>query len=72
MNSSPAVVRPLPRCPIHDLPLLVGRTLREVQYRYCRVDGCKQSQRTFRAGLARIRPGTPAGDRRQPRGGGTR
>ncbi len=37
-----------PVCPDHGLALLVGRTLGTVQYRYCRVEGCKQSRVTSR------------------------
>lgn len=50
---------PIPLCPEHGVPLLVGRVVRRVQYRYCPVEGCRQSARTWR-----ILPGRP----RKPKG----
>ncbi|MSR59519.1 MAG: hypothetical protein EXS05_18065 [Planctomycetaceae bacterium] len=32
-----------PVCPAHGVPLLVGRTYGDVQYRYCTIEGCKHS-----------------------------
>ncbi|MFN0051314.1 MAG: hypothetical protein ACKV0T_03935 [Planctomycetales bacterium] len=37
-----------PRCPHHDVPMLVGRTKGKLQYRYCNVPGCDESRRTRR------------------------
>jgi hypothetical protein len=37
-----------PVCPLHDVPLLVGRTRGRIQYRYCPVAGCHESIRTVR------------------------
>lgn len=38
-----------PRCPVHGLAMLVGRTIQDVQYRYCRFEGCTHSCVTLRA-----------------------
>lgn len=46
-RGNPIYDRPL--CPIHGLAMLVGRTIQDVQYRYCRVEGCTQSCITMRA-----------------------
>lgn len=40
--------RQRPVCPIHGVPLLVGRTRGRVQYRYCTIAGCHASMRTRR------------------------
>jgi hypothetical protein len=37
-----------PHCPVHNVQLLVGRTVGAVQYRYCTVPGCHESIRTER------------------------
>jgi len=42
-------LRDRPRCPVHDVPMLVKRTIQSVQYRYCPVAGCHQSRRTQRS-----------------------
>ncbi|MFM8218760.1 MAG: hypothetical protein ACKOJF_07535, partial [Planctomycetaceae bacterium] len=43
------LVRERPCCPVHAGPMLVGRTVGRVQYRYCRVPGCRESCTTLRA-----------------------
>lgn len=43
------VLRERPRCPVHGVPMLVGRTVAWVQYRYCQVPGCGESCTTNRA-----------------------
>lgn len=40
--------QPRPVCPIHGVPLLVGRTRGRIQYRYCTISGCHESIRTRR------------------------
>ena len=42
-------VRDRPCCPVHAVPMLVGRTVGRVQYRYCQVPGCRESCTTLRA-----------------------
>ncbi len=37
-----------PRCPVHDSPMLVNHVSGARQYRYCVVEGCRQSTSTFR------------------------
>lgn len=37
-----------PVCSRHGLAMLVGRTVGSLQYRYCRVQGCQESQVTSR------------------------
>lgn len=54
---------PLPLCPEHGVPLLVGRVMRQVQYRYCPIEGCRQSARTKR--IHRGRPPKPKGNESQ-------
>lgn len=42
-----------PTCPLHGVPLLVQRVVRRLQYRYCPVEGCRESARTKRILLGR-------------------
>jgi hypothetical protein len=44
-----------PRCPVHDRPMLVNHVEGARQYRYCVVEGCRQSTSTFRT----IKPKAP-------------
>ena len=44
----------IPLCPEHGVPMLVGRVVRRLQYRYCPIQNCCQSARTLR-----ILPGRP-------------
>jgi hypothetical protein len=37
-----------PRCPLHDVPMLVGHVSGARQYRYCTVRGCRHSISTWR------------------------
>ena len=46
---------PVPVCPEHGIPMLVGRVVRRLQYRYCPIQGCSQSARTRRIVLGRPR-----------------
>ena len=46
---------PVPLCPEHGVPMLVGRVVRRLQYRYCPIPGCPQSARTMRIVLGRPR-----------------
>jgi hypothetical protein len=52
-----------PLCPEHGVSMRVGRTVGQVQYRYCMHPGCTQSCRTIRqpekAALAKDRNLTP-------------
>jgi hypothetical protein len=41
--------KPKPLCPVHQIPMLVGRTLQSLQYRYCPHPDCRESKRTFRS-----------------------
>ena len=45
-RGNPLLERPV--CPVHGLAMLVGRTVDDLQYRYCRVDGCGASCTTLR------------------------
>src|SRR5262245_58790251 len=35
-------------CPVHHVPMMVQRTVKEVQYRYCPEPGCDESCQTRR------------------------
>ena len=37
-----------PTCPVHGLPMLVRCVVEFVQYRYCQVEGCRESTQTMR------------------------
>lgn len=39
---------PRPLCPVHGKPMNVGRVIGARQYRYCPIDGCRESTQTFR------------------------
>ncbi len=38
-----------PKCPVHDVPMLVRHASKEHQYRYCPVEGCQESLKCDRA-----------------------
>lgn len=40
-----------PVCPAHHLPMLVGSSQERFRYYYCRVVGCKESQKKSRGSL---------------------
>lgn len=39
---------PRPLCPVHKRPMNVNRVIGARQYRYCPVDGCRESIQTYR------------------------
>jgi len=47
-----------PQCPVHQVALVTRCTVKNVQYRYCPIDGCGQSQQTRRPATTSRRPET--------------
>jgi hypothetical protein len=37
-----------PLCPVHRVPMLSGHSSEKYQYRYCRIEGCRESLRVDR------------------------
>lgn len=49
-----------PQCPVHQVALVTRRTIKNVQYRYCPIDGCCESQQTRRPTTPPLRRAEPA------------